>query len=56
MSKFNDVWNSGFCGSFMIPVTMLRIVMFAERQAKILLAKPNLLPKKKKFKQESLVY
>ena len=56
MSKFHDVWNSGFCGSFMIPVTMLRIVMFAERQAKILLAKPNLLPKKKKFKQESLVY
>jgi hypothetical protein len=33
-----------FCGSLMIPVTTLRIVIFAERQAQILLAKPNLLP------------
>jgi hypothetical protein len=32
-----------FCGSLMIPVTTLRIVIFAERQAQILLAKPNLL-------------
>jgi septum formation topological specificity factor MinE len=32
-----------FCGSFMIPVTTLSIVMFAERQAQILPAKPNLL-------------
>jgi hypothetical protein len=30
-----------FCGSFMIPVTMLCIVMFAETQAQILPAKPN---------------
>ena len=30
MSKFHDVWNSGFCGSFMIQVTTLCIVMFAE--------------------------
>jgi hypothetical protein len=35
-------------GSFMIPVTTLCIVMFAEslRQAKILPAKPNLLPER----------
>ena len=32
-----------FCGSFMIPVTTLFIVMFAERQVQILPAKPNLL-------------
>jgi hypothetical protein len=43
------------CGSFMIPVTMLFIVMFAERQAHILPAKPNLLPERK-FKRESFVY
>ena len=36
-----------FCGSFMIPVTMLCIVMFAETQAQILPAKPNLLPERK---------
>ena len=31
-----------FRGSLMIPITMLCIVMFAERKAQILLAKPNL--------------
>jgi hypothetical protein len=31
-----------FRGSLMIPKTVLCIVMFAERQAQILLAKPNL--------------
>jgi hypothetical protein len=36
-----EVWS--FCGSLMIPVTTLCIVIFAERQAQILLAKPNLL-------------
>jgi hypothetical protein len=37
-----------FCGSlFMIPITTLCIVMFAERQAQILPAKPNLLPERK---------
>jgi hypothetical protein len=36
-----------FCGSFMIPVTTLSIVMFAERQAQILPVKPNLLPERK---------
>jgi hypothetical protein len=35
-----------FCGSLMIPVTTLCIVIFAERQAHILLAKPNLLPER----------
>jgi hypothetical protein len=44
MHKFHEVWN---CGSFMIPVTTLCIVMFAERQAQILPAKPNLLPEEK---------
>jgi hypothetical protein len=36
--------SQSFCGSFLIPVTTLCIVMFAERQAPILPAKPNLLP------------
>ena len=40
-----EVWS--FCGSLMIPVTTLCIVIFAERQAQILLAKPNLLPERK---------
>jgi hypothetical protein len=39
----------------MIPITMLCIVMFAERQAQILLAKPNL-SLEIKLKCESLVY
>jgi hypothetical protein len=41
--------SQSFCGSFMIPVTTLCIVTFAEslRQAKILPAKPNLLPERK---------
>ena len=42
--KFQDVWKSDFCGSlFMITVAMLCLVMFAEWQDQILLAKPNLL-------------
>jgi len=48
--KFHDIWKFGlwsFCGSLMIPVTTLCIVIFAERQAEILLAKPNLLPERK---------
>ena len=39
--------SQSFCGSFMIPVTTLCIVMFAERQAQILPAKPNLLRERK---------
>jgi hypothetical protein len=35
-----------FCGSLMIPVTTLCVVIFTERQAQILLAKPNLLPER----------
>jgi hypothetical protein len=38
--KYQDIWKSE------IPVTTLCIVMFAERQARILLAKLNLLLKK----------
>jgi hypothetical protein len=38
----------------MIPITTLCIVMFAERQANILLAKPNVTGKK--LKRESPVY
>jgi hypothetical protein len=38
--------SGSFCGSLMIPVTLC-IVMFAERQAQILLAKLNLLPERK---------
>ena len=34
--------SQSFRGSLMIPITTLCIVMFAERQAQILLAKPNL--------------
>ena len=44
-----------FRGSLMIPITTLCIVMFAERQAQLLLAKLNLLMEKK-FIRESLVY
>jgi hypothetical protein len=49
MCKFHDVWKSEILWlvliymSIMIPVTTLCIVMSAERQAQILLAKPNLL-------------
>jgi hypothetical protein len=43
-----------FCASFMIPLTTLCIVMFAERQFQILLAKPNLLPKRKPEALKSL--
>ena len=43
-----------FRGSLMIPITTLCIVMFAERQANILLAKPNVTGKK--LKRESPVY
>jgi hypothetical protein len=43
-----------FCGSFMIPVTTLSIVMFAERQAQILPAKPNLLLERKNLNMKVL--
>ena len=39
--------SQSFCGSFMIPVTTLCLVMFAEREVQILTAKPNLLPERK---------
>jgi len=39
--------SQSFCGSFMIPVTTLCIVKFAERQAQILPTKPNLLLERK---------
>ena len=39
--------SQSFCGSFIIPVTTLYIVMFAERQVQILPAKPNLLSERK---------
>jgi hypothetical protein len=42
--SINSTMSGSFCGSLMIPVTLC-IVMFAERQAQILLAKLNLLPK-----------
>ena len=46
--KFQDVWKSDLCGSlFMITVAMLCLVMFAEWQDQILLAKPNLLLERK---------
>ena len=48
--KYHDIWKSK------IPVRMFCIVIFAERQAQILLAKPNLLLKKKRFRCESLVF
>jgi len=38
----------------MIPVTTLCIVIFVERQAQILLAKPNLLPERKSFNMKVL--
>jgi hypothetical protein len=40
----------------MIPVTTLCNVIFAERQAQILLAKPNLLTERTSLKRESFVY
>ena len=55
--KFHDIWKFGlqsFCGSLMIPVITLCIVIFAERQVQILLTIPNLLPRRNKFK--CLVY
>jgi hypothetical protein len=45
-----------FCGSLMIPVTTLCIVIFAERQAQILLAKPNLLPERKSLNVKVFLY
>jgi hypothetical protein len=39
----------------MIPVTMLCIVMFAETQAQILPAKPNLLPERKSLNVKVLL-
>jgi len=44
-----------FCVSFMIPVTTLCIVMFAERQDQILPAKPNLLPERKSLNVNVLI-
>jgi hypothetical protein len=38
----------------MIPVTTLCIVIFVDRQAQILLAKPNLLPERKSFNMKVL--
>jgi hypothetical protein len=44
-----------FCVSFMIPVTTLCIVMFAERQDQILPAKPNLLQERKSLNVKVLI-
>ena len=43
-----------FYGSFMIPVTLCNVI-FAERQAQILLAKPKFVTGKNKFKH-GIVY
>ena len=43
-SMMSGSWS--ICGSLMIPVTALCIMIFTERQAQILLAKPNLLPER----------
>jgi hypothetical protein len=48
--KYQDIWKSE------IPVTTLCIVMFAERQARILLAKLNLLLKKKSLNVKVLFF
>ena len=51
MSKFHDVWNSRF---LWLIYDSSNNVIFAERQAKILPAKPNLLPERKNLNKKVL--